>query len=89
MERRLWELFDDLTHEELAAEQLWLHERAVLGHADLVGREVHPLCNSTDTLHLDVLIFFSSPIGITAVQVPLEGEVPSLERVVLEPSSRK
>lgn len=45
MQGRLLVLAGQLAHEELAAEQLAVHERAVLGQADLVGGELYPLCN--------------------------------------------
>lgn len=48
VERRLWELLDLVTHVELAAEQLRVHEGAVLGKADLVRGKLHPFCRNKD-----------------------------------------
>ena len=43
VEWQLWEAFDDVSFEELAAEVLWLHGESVLRDRDLIGRKLEPL----------------------------------------------
>lgn len=44
VQRVLLVLLHHTPHEELTAEQLRGHEGAILGHADLVRTELHPVC---------------------------------------------
>ena len=53
MEGRFLVLAGQLAHEELAAEQLRVHEGAVLRQADLVRRELHPFCTHTQRAGLE------------------------------------
>lgn len=47
------ELFQQAAHEELTSEVLRANEHAVLQKSHLVGSELHPLCNTATTRHLE------------------------------------